>query len=573
MDNIALKIKQNLDSISLLVLAGVLRFVHLGYSDYQGDEIKALFLPDSGQSISDFLLTQRKGPVQFLITYILKIFDPTYSNEFFVRLPFAIAGTLAVYFFYKFLCMHFNKKAAYYSTFFIIVNGFFIAFSRIVQYQSFVILFMVLALYFFSLAAVQKKWSIKGIYLGFIMWGLSILSHYDGVFIFPFVLFLLLLWLKNQLLDFRALIKRKSLLNIKHAFGAGIVFFVLLALFYIPFIFNIDAGTQSYWQGRLVGTGGKISNSRYLFSVYQPIYVIHIYTLLFIFGVIKIAYKNLGLLPVSKLFNTKIKYLLLPFLVRDFFKFAALFLWFFIPFIFLEVIVSIPGTHIYTYLLPLSIILAFGILFIEEILTAFSVRFFNNKAIAQYIAYFGILIVFLFMYAQAFFIFVDHVEEYPWSNKEFLIWVLPRPSQIYHLSIFGFPYNRGWEEISSFITTENTEFPCQLNNPCEIPDVSKIEFYSTNERDSISRHYIPYKRDIDDAGYYIFIHDPQSFSARITQEKAEYWLNRYNPVKVIYRTCAGIGKNSKCDASNRVPAANIYYMPQGSLSEIKALGY
>ena len=66
----------------LLISAFYLRFANLGYSDFQGDEIKALLLPDSGQTISDFLLTQRKGPMQFFVTYILGIFDPSYRNQF-----------------------------------------------------------------------------------------------------------------------------------------------------------------------------------------------------------------------------------------------------------------------------------------------------------------------------------------------------------------------------------------------------------------------------------------------------------------------------------------------------------
>ena len=142
-------------------VAFLLRFINLGYSDYQGDEIKAFFLPISGQNAFEFLLDQRKGPVQFLITAFLKIFNPSYDNQLLMRLPFALAGTLAVYFFYKLINIHFGKKIAFYSSFFIATNGFFIAFSRIVQYQSFVIFFAILALYCFTLAITKEKYIIK----------------------------------------------------------------------------------------------------------------------------------------------------------------------------------------------------------------------------------------------------------------------------------------------------------------------------------------------------------------------------------------------------------------------------
>ena len=170
-------VKKNILPIFLGATTIWLRLMNLGYSDYQGDEIKALFIPDPTESVATFLLTQRKGPIQFLITFILKLLDPEYSNRFFMRLPFAIAGILTVYFFYRLVEMHFSKKIAFFGAFFLATNGFFVAFSRIIQYQSFVILFMIVSLYFFTLSFKKKKWKIKGLYFGFISWAFSCLSH------------------------------------------------------------------------------------------------------------------------------------------------------------------------------------------------------------------------------------------------------------------------------------------------------------------------------------------------------------------------------------------------------------
>jgi hypothetical protein len=85
---------------ALLIITIWLRIANLGYSDYQSDEIKALWRPASGQSGIDFLYMQMKGPTEFLVTYLFKFFDPTFSNEFLQRLPFALAGILSIYFFY-----------------------------------------------------------------------------------------------------------------------------------------------------------------------------------------------------------------------------------------------------------------------------------------------------------------------------------------------------------------------------------------------------------------------------------------------------------------------------------------
>lgn len=93
------KFKTIIPLIYLIFVTLWLRLSNLGYSNYQGDEIKALYLPQLGENLLDFLLRQRKGPIQFLVTYGMRIFNPSYDNELLMRLPFALAGILAIYFF------------------------------------------------------------------------------------------------------------------------------------------------------------------------------------------------------------------------------------------------------------------------------------------------------------------------------------------------------------------------------------------------------------------------------------------------------------------------------------------
>ena len=127
--------KINLVLFGVLVPAVILRLFNLGYSDYQGDEIKALYLPEDGQNFFSYLMDQRKGPVQFIVTYLLKFLNPDYTNQLVIRLPFALAGILSVFFLYKLVQIHFRKRAALISALLLGSNGFFVAFSRIVQYQ------------------------------------------------------------------------------------------------------------------------------------------------------------------------------------------------------------------------------------------------------------------------------------------------------------------------------------------------------------------------------------------------------------------------------------------------------
>ena len=488
------KQKDVLYTLILFVTACALRLVNLGYSDYQGDEIKALFLPDSGQTLSSFLLDQRKGPVQFIVTFIIKFINPTYSNELITRLPFAIAGIFAVLVFYKLLKMHTDEDTAFFASFFLSTNGFLIAFSRIVQYQSFVILFMLLTLYFFSLAAKTEQWKTKGIYLGFICWTVSILSHYDGIFIFPFAFYLLFQTFKGRSSSRKTLVLALTL------------FITLIAVFYIPFILSLSQNTLEYWQNRLSGGGEKISSSRYLFTVYHPIYTIHIYTLL----------ASLGLLSMLA---QKLK-------KRSFFD-AAMFIliWFIVPAIFLELAVNIPGTHIFTYLIPLSFFIGYGVKTIKD-----CIFWFIKHNIANVLAYIGIFIVFAFLFLQAYAVFVDHTNEYPWEEEKFLIWEFPKPTPIFHLSMFGFPYYRNWEGIRDIVLASS-------NNG----------YYSTNERESITRYYISLSKSSEKAGYYILIRNPQSFNEVVTNIRVRTWIENNLPVFTI-------SKNEK-------NIVEIYYIP------------
>ena len=108
--------------------------------------------------------------------------------------------------------------------------------------------------------------------------------------------------------------------------------------------------------------------------------------------------------------------------------------------------------------------------------------------------------------------------------------------------MFGFPYYRHWEEIGNFVTQGK-------NNG----------FYSTNERKSIARYFIPFSKDTDSAGHFVFIKNPQTFTNEILQEKALYWSKKYKPDRIFY--------------NNGREVVNIYYMPSGNIDVTKSMGY
>lgn len=530
-------LKENYQLLIIIVLSFVLRFIHLGYSDFQGDEIKALYLPLQDQSFFTYIMDQRKGPVQFIITFLLKFIDPSYNNQFLIRLPFAIAGFLSVYFFFKLIEIHFGKKIAFYSSLFLATNGFFIAFSRIVQYQSFVILFGILSLYFLTLSSRVDKYKISGIYLGLLSWALSILSHYDGVFIAPFAFYLLYEWFKN------AKLTKKQ--KVTHFIISGILSSVLMFSFYIPFAVFVSDKTKDYWTSRISGEeSGKVSSSKYLFTVYQPIYVIHIYLILFAMGIIFIG---LGLLRkkihelikvpeiITKAFRGTTD--LMNIINEEKLKIICLLLWIGLSVTAYEFIIFLPGTHIYNYIFPSFVILAFGFVTLESIV--FKVFELNLVKVFNFL---GIFLLFGFLFAQSYAVYVDNTKEYPWEQEKFLIWTFPNPSVVYHLSMFGFPYFRDWEGIRDFV----------LAHP-------EINAYTTNERKSIARYYVGLEKGADKAGFYVHVKNPQSFTNDILSEKALYWTQHYEPIYTLTRG----GRDF----------TRIYIMAPGTLEEIVLQGY
>lgn len=510
--------KFNLHLFALIVLSGMLRLFNLGYSDYQGDEIKALYLPEEGEGFFSFILDQRKGPLQFVITYFIKLVDSDYSDRFLARFFFAAAGVIAVYLLYKLVEAHFGKLAAGLASFFLATNGLFVAFSRIVQYQSFVICFSLAALYLFTLSLKIQSFRHRGVIWGFVLWAVALLAHYDAVFIAPFALYLLVVWfVRYYETDKKA--KRTLIFSIILAIS------IVLA-FYIPFVFSISKSTLAYWSGRISGeVSSKVSSSRYLFSVYQPIYIIHFYTIATILGLLYLYYYSFGVdRPKGKGIK---KYLI----------YLSLGAWFLAPLVFMEKMVSIPGTHIYTYLIPLFIIMALGLKGIYELLEQ---KF--SRGVYLWAYQVVLAIVFTFTFLQSYAIFVDNNQEYPWQEEKFLIWTFPKPTPIYHLSLFGFPYYRNWDGIGQFIK-----------------QYAEITYYSTNERKALVRYHIPLDKDTNKAGFYIHVKYPQTFSEAPTNEKSAYWMENYQPIFTLTK--------------NGQDLVRMYIMEPGSLDEILAKGY
>lgn len=461
----------------IFIITLSLRFVNLGYSDYIGDEHKAFIQLEGDQTLKEFFLSRRKGPMQFLVSHIPYMITGDFRNELAQRVPFSVVSVLAVWAFYLLVRkISKNEFIALFSTLLFSINGFIVGFGRIAQYQNLNLLFSFLAAYFylFLLDDLLHKDKVKKSLLGTLFFSLSVLSHWDAIFILPVIVITFIKYLKLE--TDRA--NKIKLIAYNFAFGC-----LLLLPFLIPYVnYQLnDVDNQEYFKRRI--ETGHMNFERYteLINLYNPFVT---YYFLIIFGFI-------GSLNIKKSFT---------FLV-----------WFSFSYLTFEIYVKKPGTHIYNFIIPLIILSSYGVYFIYRFL----------PKIIKHIYGLLIFIISLFLVFQTYFIFIDHSKEYPWEQKTiynfrelqewnykrtkvktrdrvYTKWETPEYLIDQKLPLFGFAHKRYWNQINDFVNTYNYE-----NN---------TDFgYITNEVKTISEWYMDAKYNSDGRFFVVGIKRPLSF--------------------------------------------------------------
>ncbi|MCC7368566.1 MAG: glycosyltransferase family 39 protein [Chloroflexi bacterium] len=120
----------------LLLLAGALRLADLGWSEFQGDEARVVLRAMAAlQGADGALAAHRKVPGEILLAYL---FAGSLGQivESVARLPYAISGVGAVLAFYALARSLLGGPAGLAAGLLLAVNGYFVAFGRILQYDS-----------------------------------------------------------------------------------------------------------------------------------------------------------------------------------------------------------------------------------------------------------------------------------------------------------------------------------------------------------------------------------------------------------------------------------------------------
>src|SRR3989344_4969589 len=441
----------------LLSVSFILRFPQLGYSHFYGDETKAVFYNKS-ISITDYLLDQRKGPVQFIITWLT---ENTFNsfNEVYIRLPFALSGFLSVIIFYLIVRNMFGWKEAAFASSLFTLSGFNIAFSRTAQYQSVLIMFCLVSI-FLSLLYENNK--VMLIFLSSIFLSLGILTHYDSLF---FVIPAAMIFFKSS-----------GIKNFTIYFLIPVIIFS--TVFYGPYLINgyFSERTQNYVIRRITGQEYRPSSSVYTMKVYNPDVF---YLLIMLFSFFYFANES-EQNSRRRYFATGINY-----------KKITVFFWFLIPFIVFELIFQNPGTHINNYLIPIYIMSGVGFV---NLIEKNSVSFKLKKIMIGTVT--ATLLVSLLIKASVYIPFLN--TGYPWKDQ-YTLYNLRKANNNYHLYLYGFPYYRGWDVVREYMLTKKGVRGIYTNDNAILAEYYLREFDITPP----GSNYLPQ--------YYIDVVDNQEF--------------------------------------------------------------
>jgi len=395
--------------ILIVIISAFLRLTQLGYSNFYGDETKALYYRKSNAAIEHFL-NQRKGPGQFLIAWTVETITNSY-DELFMRLPSATVGVLSVYILYLLTKNLFNKKVALISSLFFSLNGLYIAFSRILQYQIYYVFFGLLSLHL--LTNYFKNHKTKTLLLSALSMGTAFLFHYDAIFFFiPSIIYIL--YQEKNLKKRFEIYAKKYLLP----------FSLVIGVYYIPyFVFgSFRDNTLPYLLNRVTGVDLRPSKNLYTLNFYNPLYLGFVYLLFSVFSLKRIKERNVQILMI----------------------------WFFIPFVLFQLIFSSSGTHIHNFILPLIVLSAVGMETLSK----------NKIFLTAFVTLLGGLTL-----AVQSIVFIPFLNTgYPWRDTAILGIKTPKLRQDLQVFAYGFPYYRSWDEIAEYLEPYDLGFPFYTND-------------------------------------------------------------------------------------------------------------
>ncbi|MBN1877963.1 MAG: glycosyltransferase family 39 protein [Anaerolineae bacterium] len=470
-----------------IVIAAGLRVVNLGYSEFQGDEAKVMIHAARSLTGDEVAIFQhRKGPAELAVTMATWRLTGI-TNEWMARFPVTWAGILGLVAVFVLARRMGYPHAGGIAACLLAINGYFVAFGRIVQYQSIVFLLSTLGLLCLYVYATQAHRSL--VIVAALLFGVGGLAHYDTFLALPAGLLLIgnRLW-QDRHLGWRSLIPVGI---------AGVAGAVIVGSFFIPYVQNPYIGDTSSYLSRRLGDQlfyNNLWSSFELTTVYNAIYFLGAMVLLLMAqllltwsqwgqGILTLAervltwsqkqwrYVAIGLVVlllavITTTFIWPDAWILdtlawLPFAILLVGAVLApgqplavrmLWLWMSVPMLFYLFFVDKPRTHIHVAFPAWSLLGGWVIIQLKRWLDA---RVEITGRVAASVV--GVALYLVSAY-YAVIVFVDHTPEYrrTFPQSKLALYWTPY-EQIPSDGLFGFPYRAGWKAIGYLM--ENGELP------------------------------------------------------------------------------------------------------------------
>lgn len=459
----------------LLVVGATVRLANLGYADFQGDEARAALRAAAViQGYDDVLMLHKKGPTEILLPTV--IYSLTgHLNEATARLPFALASLAAIFAAWLLGWRVFGPLAGWLAALFIALDGYFIGFARIVQYQSIVLLMSLLSVYILVRLWQRKETSFGALAgwlsLAALLLATGTLSHYEGILAALPALFLLVMLIGQRRAQWRAFV---APILIALAVGGA-----ALAVFYLPYILNERfAATYTYLTDRRIGSSFPYNNLQDVFirtTLYSTTYAVMLLIVAAVAAMIRTYVRGYGrtaggimsvvllavvavtfwnpawftiggsdwiILPIGALLALAA---LAPRLRTEE---SAIWIWFAAVLVLALFLTEKPRTHVYTFFMP-WMLLAGGIL--ARGWQWLAARWGARPALVTGFAAASLFILMATNYAWAFFDSRSEVMlNYDTSRPAGYWTAYEEPDD---KARFGFPLNNGWKVIGELFRT------------------------------------------------------------------------------------------------------------------------
>ncbi|MFB0534421.1 MAG: glycosyltransferase family 39 protein [Anaerolineae bacterium] len=441
--------------VALLSLSAFFRFTGLGYSDFQGDEALVMLTAADAIAGQDYaLFAHGKGPGEVLIPVAFWLTTGR-INELAARFPFALAGCLAILTTCLLGWRMFNQRVGLAAGALLAINGFFVGFGRIVQYQTLVFAMTALALYCYYRFYTDDVGQYQ--ILGALFLAFGLLAHYDAVLALPAILYLY--WAKSGL---------KFAPYQRHILPLALSLVLLISIpiaFYLPFVRDPQfTKSASYISESRVGSNvlnNNLSQFYLLSTIYNSTYYFASIALLVLWVVVKGLHHRRGgylwsCLAAAALASVlafpdkwqvgKVNLALVPFALtwlalhtspKTSTELKTALIWLATPFVFYIFLMNYPLTHVYN-LYPGWALLS-GVALDGLGQTKPSLRYALGAAGGILYAVFAYYILFVFVIHEP-----EYIRTYPAHRNRFY-WTAY--DELPQAGYFGFPYRAGWKVV------------------------------------------------------------------------------------------------------------------------------